>query len=430
MNELWYPWNSTSGQQNKPVFVSGSGYLIKDSRGREYIDAMSGALNANCGHGNQQIAEAALWQMRRIAHVDLSVAAHEPALELAASLAVRMPGGGELRHTCFVNSGSEATELAVKIAHDYWRNIGLPRRRIVSLADGYHGSTQLAKSFTLLPGNTTGIDIGFPVTRVPLPVAPRALRLGSPSGLLDLFRHALHAEPVAAVIVEPLLNVGGGVVLPVGFLKGLRDLCKETGTLLIADEIFCGFGRTGRMFGCDHDGIIPDVMTCSKGLSSGYMPIASVTARTTIYESYGSATGMGVLQYGHTTGGHAVACSAALQVLRIIDEQRLCANAEARGEQLLTALAPAAELPGIADVRGVGLVVTVEFATESSATRAAELAFESGVVVRRQGRHLMAVPPLIIDERGIAELACRMLGAIRRAISKQAQHLTTAEATS
>jgi adenosylmethionine-8-amino-7-oxononanoate aminotransferase len=412
VNTLWHPWNPPTAQRDRTVIDHGLGYTVTDARGRTYIDAMSGALNAHCGHANTELVAAAAEQLGRLAHVDLGVAAHQPAVALAERLGGLLPAGTGW-HTVFVNSGSEATELAVKLAHDYWRNLGRPRTHIMSLADGYHGGTLLARSLTALPGNTADVPVGFPITRITLPTNAQRLRTGSPEPLLERFADAIRHEPAAAVIVEPLLNVGGGIVLPDGFLTGLRELCDATGTLLILDEVFCGLGHTGRMFGFEHAGVVPDIVTCSKGLGAGYIPIAAVTAASKIYDSYVDD----VLRYGHTTGGHAVACAVGLAVLDILAEQRLPENAAARGAELLTALRPLAALPGVRDVRGLGLVVTVEFADETTAERAATLALDAGVILRRQRRHLMAIPPLVIDERGTAELADRMLTAIRPVIT-------------
>lgn len=402
MTTLWHPWNPATAHDGRTVIDHGTGYTVTDANGRTYIDAISGALNANCGHGNTRIAAAAQRQLRRIAHFDLGVATHEPARALADELAALLPDGQW--HTVFVNSGSEATELAIKLAHDYWRNVGEPRTHVVSFADGYHGSTLLAKSLTLLPGNAADVPVGFPITHVSLPMPAWQLRDAEPGALLARFADAIATRPTAAVIVEPLLNVGGGIVLPRGFLRGLRDLCDRTGTLLITDEVFCGLGRTGRMFGFEHDGAVPDVVTTSKGLAAGYVPIAAVTANDRVFDSYTTD----VLRYGHTTGGHAVACAAGLEVLRILGEQRLVANAAARGSELLDALAPLAESPGVVDVRGLGLVVTVEFASNEFADEVAARTLAAGVLLRRQRHHLMAIPPLVIDQRGTAELAGRI----------------------
>lgn len=416
---LWHPW-SHGATSSKLFIVEGSGYRLWDRQGREYIDAQSGALNAHLGHGDLRLAQAAQRQMTRLAHFDLSVGTHEPANRLARALGALMPGPHP-RWTGFVNSGSEATELAIKVAHDYWSNVGAPRRRVVSLANGYHGTTTLAKALTGLPGNTSEIVPSFPIARVTLPSSPRELRHGSPEPLLAAFADNLRDGQAAAVIVEPFLNVGGGIVLPAGFLRGLRRLCDETRTLLIVDEVFCGLGRTGRMFGFEHEGVVPDIVTNSKGLAAGYMPIGAVTCSRAIRESFDLPGASGALRYGHTTGGHAVACAVALEALSIIDEQQLWANAAARGAQLLDGLTAAISVPEVVDIRGLGLTASLELAIESEATRVVELGLEEGLIVRRQGRHVMVMPPLIVDEAGITEIVSKLTAAVRRASGDRAK---------
>ncbi|MEV6344740.1 aminotransferase class III-fold pyridoxal phosphate-dependent enzyme [Actinoplanes sp. NPDC051851] len=411
---LWHPWSPMDEPGFRPTFVRGEGYRVVDDTGRRYLDASSAALNAHCGHGSTRLADAAADQLRAIAHFDLGVAAHPPARRLAAALADLLPGDGPW-WTSLVNSGSEATELAVRIALDHAANHGEERRQIVSLAAGYHGTTLLAKSLTRLPGNEAPAAIGLPVRHIPLPSAARDLRMGDPATLLGGFEAALRAAPTAAVVVEPLLNVGGGVVLPDGFLTGLRALCDRYGALLVLDEVFCGFGRTGRMFGFEHEGITPDIVTYSKGLSSGYIPIGGVSCRPFVHDGYLAPGGAGILRHGHTTGGHAAACRVALEVLDVIREDDLCGNAAHRGGELLAGLEKALGHEHVADVRGRGLVAAVEFADDDTAGRALDAVRDRGVLLRRQGRHLMAVPPLIIDEEGVAEIVAATLEAVAAA---------------
>ncbi|TPG05125.1 aspartate aminotransferase family protein [Curtobacterium flaccumfaciens] len=413
---LWHPWNPTTGETHRPLYDRGAGYRLYDASGKEYLDATSGALNAICGHGRERMAAVAATQMQRLEHVDLGGADHRPALDLADALDAILPATGPW-HTSFVNSGSEATELAIKIAHDYWRNVGEPRTALVSFADGYHGTTLLAKSMTELPGNTADQTIDTRITRIPFPSTGAALRESGGPELLQSFRSALESTPTAAVLVEAVLNVGGGVVLPRGFLRELRALCDESGTVLILDEVFCGLGRTGRMFGFEHDEVTPDIVTISKGLGAGFIPIAAVSAGGRVYDSYASATPPATLQYGHTTGGHAVASAVALEVLRTITTEHLVDNAAERGRQLLAQLAPLNDLNGVHDVRGLGLVVTVEFDTETLAEDVERRAWERGLIVRRQRQHVMAIPPLTIDRAGIDELTDALVRAVQDTIS-------------
>jgi adenosylmethionine-8-amino-7-oxononanoate aminotransferase len=305
----------------------------------------------------------------------------------------------------FANSGAEATEAAIRIAWDYWRMCEEPRERIISFAAGYHGSTLLARHLSGLPFTAIETPPPFDVTRVELPMPPCELR--HPEGLGALtaaFRRAvLEGPPPAAVIVEALLNVGGGVTFPAGFLNELQQICSRLGTLLVLDEVFCGFGRTGAMFGFEHDGISPDLVTMSKGITGGYIPLSAVAVTERVVQVFRAAGAP--LSCGQTTSGHAVAAAAALATLDVIEKEHLVGAAATRGGRLLELLQPLRIHHTVQDVRGLGLVVVVEFTDESSATAVAAQARRNGLLLRQQRNSLMAMPPLIITDDGIAEIA-------------------------
>ncbi|MFI1884798.1 aspartate aminotransferase family protein [Streptomyces jumonjinensis] len=402
---VWHPWSPVGGGgAGGPVLVSGSGYRVRDAAGHRYLDAIASAMNSSCGYGHPALVAAAERQMSLLPHFDLSVGTHLPVGLVAERLAALLPRG--VARTLFVNSGSEATEAAVAIAHGYWRHRGRPRSRIVTFAAGYHGTTLTAQHLSGLPAHETHAEAPFPVTRVELPVPAGKLRSpGALDALAGAFERAVSdGPPPAAVFVEALLNVGGGVVLPPGFLRAVRGLCDRSGALLMVDEVFCGFGRTGRMFGFDHDGVTPDVVTMSKGLSGGYVPLAAVSATEDVYQSFAADPLLGGLRYGHTTSGHAVACAVALAVLDVIEERKLVAASAALGEKLLNGLLPLRDHPEVVDVRGLGLVATVECRRPEAAAALVAGARERGTLLRRQGSAVMAIPPLIIDQTGIAEL--------------------------
>ncbi|MFE0104620.1 aspartate aminotransferase family protein [Streptomyces sp. NPDC059009] len=403
---VWHPWSPVGESgADRPILVSGDGYRVRDTTGREYLDAVASAMNSSCGYAHPALIAAAERQLSLLPNFDLSAGSHVPAGQIAERLAALLPDG--LDRTLLLNSGSEATEAAVRIAHDHWRNVGRPRSRIVTFAAGYHGSTLVAQHLSGLPTNAIYGAEPFPVTRVDLPVAagevraPRSLPL-----LLEAFERAvLDGPPPAAVFVESLLNVGGGVVLPEGFLRGLRELCDRSGALLVLDEVFCGFGRTGRMFGFEHDGVTPDLVTMSKGLSGGYVPLAALSTTEAVYQSFVADPLLGGLRYGHTTGGHAVACAVAVAVLDVIEEQQLVAASASLGRELLAGLLPLLDHPEVSDVRGLGLVATVECHRSEFAAELVAAARRRGVLLRAQGRSAMAIPPLVIDQGGIVELA-------------------------
>jgi adenosylmethionine-8-amino-7-oxononanoate aminotransferase len=210
------------------------------------------------------------------------------------------------------------------------------------------------------------------------------------------------------VVVEPFLNVGGAVVLPDGFLSGLRDLCDSTSTLLILDEVFTGFGRTGAMFAFQRERMVPDILVTGKGLCSGYLPIASMTVREHIYESFTADPVAGGLRYGHTTSGHAVACAGALATLDVLAQEGLVDRAARLGARLLDQLIPLDGRGQVVDVRGLGLTVVLQMASPEAATALVERGQAHGVLLRKPTDAVMAIPPLVIDEAGIDAIAERI----------------------
>jgi adenosylmethionine-8-amino-7-oxononanoate aminotransferase len=414
---LWHPWSPPASDSPWMTITRGDGYRVLDIEGREYIDAS--AMNSTCGYAHPYLTQAVSNQMSRLHHVDLSYNSHEMAGLLAERLSSYLPE--TLPKTLFVNSGSEGLEAALMIAATYWSHIGQARSRVVAFTAGYHGSTLISRSLSGLP--FTGHPFRAPLTmaHVDLPAPAREVRRPEYlPPLLAAFEEAFGApdDLPMAVVVEPLLNVGGGIVLPPGFLRGLRELCDATGTLLIVDEVFTGYGRTGRMFACQREDVTPDILVSSKGLSGGYMPITAVTVQRHIPEAFstdnaaggrgGLLSGSGLL-YGHTTSGHAVACAAALATLDIVDKHGLVERADHLGAQLLGRLAPLAGTGQVIDVRGLGFVVSVEMSSAQEATRMLLRARETGLLLRQQGPVIMAVPSLITDEEGIAAIADRMV---------------------
>jgi adenosylmethionine-8-amino-7-oxononanoate aminotransferase len=233
--------------------------------------------------------------------------------------------------------------------------------------------------------------------------------------LLAEFERAIGTDPTdrpMAVVVEPFLNVGGGIVLPPGFLRRLRALCDATGTLLIVDEVFTAYGRAGHMFACLREDVAPDILVSSKGLSGGYVPIAAVTVAGHVHDTFGSDPVIGGLRYGHTTSGHAIACAAALATLDVLEREQLAQRAEQLGGVLLDWFRALADHPEIVDVRRLGLILVLEMSSAEAASRLVSSAREAGLLLRQQTTAVMAVPPLVIDDRGATELTARLTRAL------------------
>ncbi|WP_231650643.1 aminotransferase family protein, partial [Streptomyces clavuligerus] len=359
---VWHPWSPITPERERLLLTRGEGCRVFDAEGRAYLDLRAGTLNASVGYAHPRVVRALTGQAGRLMTWDLAEAATAPAALLAERLAGLLPAG--LGRTLWVNSGSEATEAAVKIARMWHRLNGRPQRTVIcSFADGYHGATTAAVAATASPFRRDGAG--------PLPDGYAHLTTPRCAGCTEGTGHgvcrvpgravweeqllALGPESVAAVLVEPVLGVGGVTIPPTGALRDLRELCDRYGILLIVDEVATGFGRTGRWFGFQHDldgdGGGPDVVLCAKGLTGGYAPLAGVTVREGIYEAFAGDGLLGGLRHGHTTGGHATACAAGLAVLDVIEENRLVATAAGLGARLLEVLGTLVGRPGVRAVR-------------------------------------------------------------------------------
>ncbi|MEU5329082.1 aminotransferase family protein [Streptomyces parvus] len=418
-SSLWRPWTPITQQAGSLRIVEALGNRVRDVEGNWYLDGISGVLNASCGHGHPRLIEAATRQLQQLVHYDPMVSSHDPAETLAARLAELLPG--DLNETVLLNSGSEATEAALRIALQYWRNIGEHRDRVITFEAAYHGTTFLSQQLSKLPFTVSEWTPPFPIEHVALPAAPRELRTEEGAdALIAAFARALEAgPPAAAVMVEPLLGLGGCVVLPAGFLARLRELCDRHGALLILDEVFCGFGRTGRMFGFEHEGITPDLVTMSKGISGGYVPLAAVTVTSRIKETFVREPVAQGLRYGHTTGGHAVASAVGNTVLDVMADEKLVENAAAQGNALLEGLRKLGTNPLITDVRGLGLVVAIEADTPESAAAIAEASARAGVMTRAERGVIRIAPPLTLTDDDTAEAVAKISGAVDVALARR-----------
>jgi adenosylmethionine-8-amino-7-oxononanoate aminotransferase len=348
---------------------------------------------------------------------DLSSGTTKPAILLAERLSQLTPG--DLTRTFFCSSGSEAAEAALKMSLMYHHLAGdEARTRILSLADGYHGATVAAAHLTSLP--LTSHDAG-PARRSEFVKLPSPRRAGTVGVAMtaserqgyeeEIARRvvAVGPERIAALFVEPILGVGGVIVVPDQTMTFLRLLSTEHGILLVADEVLTGCGRTGAMFACEHSGVVPDVMLNGKGLSGGYCSLASLTTTDAVYRRFGKDPQLGGFRHGHTSSGHATACAAALAVLDVIEDLHLVERAKVLGrslsDQLRSSLACHQE---VVDVRGRGLLIGLECRDSAAAKRLAAVARTKGVIVRAQGPVVSVAPPLTLEEAE-AEMIVRVL---------------------
>lgn len=397
---LWRPWSrSNQDRSATPVLVQGRGCVVTDADGRTYLDGCSGTLNASCGYGCEEVVEAATAQMRRLMSVDLGGATSAPAALLAERYAELLPE--PLERTFFVGSGSEATEAAIKMARMlHWLRGDAGRRTILSLADGYHGATLGALAASHAPIVQTG--------NAPLPpdFEMVATPTGPDAGELEETISRLGAERVAALIVEPVLGVGGVIIPHTDYLRRAREMCSRAGAVLIFDEVFTGFGRTGKMFALEHSGVVPDIVTSGKGVSGGYVPLAAVTAATWIYDEFANDPLIGGFRHGHTTSGHPVACAAALAAIGYIESKDLVQNAACVGVFLRERLEEeCAAAPAVRAIRGLGLMIGIELKTEALAMAVATRSRDLGLLVRQQAAVITLAPPLTLTTGLAAEMA-------------------------
>ena len=406
-------------KQATPVQVArGEGVYVYDLDGRRYLDFTAGIGVTSTGHCHPRVVAAAQEQVATLIHGQYTTVMHQPLLRLAERLGDVLPA--DLTSVFFMNSGSEAVEASVRLARH-----ATGRPLVVAFDGGFHGRTMGAAALTT-SGAKIRAGIGPLMGGVAFAPFPYAFRYGWSEDeavafcLRELDRLLITAAPaadVAAFIIEPVLGEGGYVPTPPAFLAGLRERADAHGILLIVDEVQTGFGRTGKFWGHQHTGgVTPDILITAKGLASGF-PLSGIAAREELMAKAWPGS------QGGTYGGNAVACAAALATLDVIESEGLVANAAEQGLRLRDALQKvAADNPGIADVRGLGLMVGSEFCTPdgapdpAAATRAHAAAAEKGLLLLTCGAHgnvVRMIPPLIVTAEQIDEAAAIWAEAVR-----------------
>lgn len=380
------------------------GCVVYDAEGNGYLDFLGGFGTFPLGHCPPEVTAAVHRQLGRMA-LSCRLMYNEPQAELAALLAELTPG--ELQYSFFCNSGAEAVEGALKLARLWFCRQGRPRPKIVAATEAFHGKTLGALSVS-----------GRRKYQEPFePLLPGVSHV--PYGDIDALRAAVD-EDTAAVILEPIQGEAGVIIPPDGYLREARACCDATGAKLILDEVQTGFGRTGRLFGCEHEGVAPDIMTLAKALGGGVMPLGAFVATAELW----TALEDNPLLHSSTWGGNPLACAAGLAAVRSIVERDLPAAAAARGAQLMAGLAELRESHPeiVADVRGRGLLVGVEFTDEDIAgLTIAKLAAERILVAYTLNNPtvMRLEPPLIVT----AEQVDRVLAAVWRAVGETAELL-------
>ncbi len=411
---VWHPYTKASTLEAgpAPVIVRGDGIYLVDAEGRRFVDAISSWWCAALGHGHPRIVAAIQRQAGVLQHSILANLTHPQAAELAARLAGLMPT--RERRVLFASDGASAVEQALKIAVQYWSNVGRgAKRKFACLHTAYHGDTLGAMAVGYLEEwHRPFRSLLAEVVALPFPVG---------AGEFGVWERALeaHRDELAAVIVEPLcLGAAGMLMYAPELLRALGDWCARNEVLLIDDEVAMGFGRTGRMFAFEHAGVDPDLVCVGKALSGGALPMSATIAKQFLYDSFSDAERDRTLQHGHTFCGNPIGAAAANEALQIYAEMDAPARARSLGARMAKRLGALRGKRGIRDVRGLGLIGVVELDPEAGGgaiSRPHRIRLrlqERGVLLRPLGNVLYLMPPLIISEEELDALVELFVGAI------------------
>jgi adenosylmethionine-8-amino-7-oxononanoate aminotransferase len=412
---LIHPVSSFRGHEARGVRLlkSGKGAIVTDGDGRELIDGFAGLWCVNAGYGQESIVAAAAGQMRQLPYATgyFDLGAEAP-IRLAAALAERAPG--DLNHVYFTLGGSDAVDSTIRFIRYYWHSLGQAGRdQFISVEQGYHGSSSQGAGLTALPVFHDGFGLPFSwqhkisshyVYRNPVGSDPQAIIDASVAELRAKVAE-IGEDRVAAFYVEPIQGSGGVLVPPKGWIKAMRAVCADYGILFVADEVITAFGRTGPLFACEDEGIVPDLMTTAKGLTSGYVPMGAVLMSDHVYQTIADGAGAKAIGHGFTYSAHPVAAAVALEVLALY-EGGLLENGRKMGARLLQGLGTLRDHPLVGDVRGRGMLAAVELvvdkdrktplpASAQPATRLFDRAWDNGLIVRSFAQGIFGyAPPL------------------------------------
>jgi adenosylmethionine-8-amino-7-oxononanoate aminotransferase len=435
-NHLWMHFTKHSPDPSVeiPTIVRGDGAYIWDANGRRYLDGLSGLFVVQVGHGRTELAEAAAKQASELAFFPLWSFAHPTAIDLAERLASYAPG--DLNRVFFTTGGGEAVESAWKLAKQYFKLTGRPtKHKVISRAIAYHGTPHGALSLTGLPDMKAPFEPLVPTAfRVPNTNIYRAPEHGDDPETFgrwaaDRIEEAIEfegADTVAAVFLEPVQNSGGCFPPPPGYFQRVREICDRHDVLLVSDEVICAFGRLGHTFACDRYGYQPDIITCAKGMTSGYSPLGAMIATDRLFEPFAKGTPSAARQFGRgaegsmfahgiTFGGHPVSCAVAMANLDIFEREQLNEHVLETEGAFRATLEKLTDLPIVGDVRGDGYFYGIEMVKDKATKETFDHAeserllrgflspalFEAGLYCRADDRGdpvIQLAPPLTIDQ--------------------------------
>jgi 4-aminobutyrate--pyruvate transaminase len=437
-----HPYTNLRQHQEKGplVIVEGNGIRVKDETGKDYIEAMSGLWCAALGFSEERLVEAAAKQMRRLPfYHGFTNKSHEAVAELAEKLVAMMPV--KLSKAFFNNSGSEANDTALKIVWYYNNALGRPRKKkIISRMKAYHGVTIATASLTGLAPNHRDFDLPLgPIRHADCPHHYRFAKPGESeedfasrlAESLDLQIQREDPETVAAFIAEPVMGAGGVIVPPRTYFEKIQAVLKKHDVLLIADEVICGFGRTGKMFGSETYGLKPDILTLAKAVTSAYLPLSATIVSEEIFAALVKQSDkLGLFAHGFTYSGHPVCCAVALEALKIYEERDILGQVQHTAPGFQARLKRLAAHPLVGEARGVGLIGAIELVRDKAEKASfapaqgvgalvAAICQENGLIVRAMAGDVIALcPPLIATEAEIEEIWDRVEAALDQAAAR------------
>ncbi len=385
---LWHPFTSMGdwcAPDHEPVvLVGGEGAIVRDSRGREYIDGNSSIWTNVHGHNHPRINAAIRAQLERVAHTSFLGTTNPPAIQLAREIVELFPQE-KFGRVFYSDDGSTGMEAALRIVSQYWKLKGSKRRVFVSFRDAYHGDTAGAASLgaaAMFGGEIEGFQM--PVQRV---------------ASIEELQKLENPGEIAAVVIEPIVQGAAGMkIWPPRALRRLREWCDAVGTLLIADEVMTGFGRTGRMFACEHENVQPDLYVFAKSLTGGYLPLALTLVSHEVFEPFGRRESESTLFYGHSYTGNALGCSAALASLEVFRTENTIASLPPKVETLRTGFAELLQIGGVQQVRSYGMIGAIDLmGSAGMAVEVCQVARDLGLLTRHIRNTITFMPPLIIS---------------------------------